>query len=129
MLAIFPTSPLYSRPARPPTRFQLPSFGGILKIGLQTTPHPMRKPPARTLAELQDRAKLGGRRPSDTVEGTRLNVVWEPAPLVLGIALTVESTMSAPDGLFVVRDPIVAFWHLTQGSNPHRTHKTSTLSA
>jgi mediator of RNA polymerase II transcription subunit 14 len=100
---------LYSRPARPPTRFQLSSLGGTLKIGLQTTPHPIRNPPARALAELQDRAKLGGRRPSDTVEGTRLNVVWEPAPLVLGIALTAQSTMSAPDGLFVVRDSIFVF--------------------
>ncbi|KAI0292502.1 mediator complex subunit MED14-domain-containing protein [Multifurca ochricompacta] len=52
--------------------------------------HPIRKPHARVLAELQDRAKLGGRRPSDTVEGTRWNIVWDPAPRALGIALTVE---------------------------------------
>lgn len=90
---------------RPPAgRFQLPSLGGTLKIELQTTPGPIRKPRARVLAELQDRAKLGARRPSDTVEGTRWNVVWEPAPRALGIALTAEGTMSAPDGLFVVRE-------------------------
>ncbi|KAI0296496.1 mediator complex subunit MED14-domain-containing protein [Multifurca ochricompacta] len=80
-------------PARPPplaARFQLPLLGGTLKIELQSTPHPIRKPHARVLAELQDRAKLGGRRPSDTVEGTRWNIVWDPAPRALGIALTVE---------------------------------------
>ncbi|KAI0248188.1 mediator complex subunit MED14-domain-containing protein [Lactifluus subvellereus] len=88
--------------ARPSAgRFQLPSLGGTLKIELQTTPGPIRKPRARVLAELQDGAKLGGRKPSDTVEGTRWNVGWEPAPRALGIALTAEGTISAPDGLFV----------------------------
>lgn len=53
--------------------------------------------------ELQDRAKLGGRRPSDTVEGTTWNVTWEPAPLALGIALTTEGAIPTPGGLTVVR--------------------------
>jgi hypothetical protein len=53
--------------------------------------------------ELQDRAKLDRRRPSDTVEGTTWHVVWEPAPLALGIALTIEGAIPAPGELTVVR--------------------------
>lgn len=92
-------------PARPPPHaasFQLPLLGGTLRIELLTTPDPIRKPNARVLTELQDRAKLGERRPSDTVEGTTWNVVWEPAPLALGIAITTEAVISPPDELIVV---------------------------
>jgi len=92
-------------PARPPyhaASFQLPLLGGTLRIELLTTPDPIRKPHARVLTELQDRAKLGERRPSDTVEGTTWSVVWEPAPLALGIALTTEGTITAPGELTVV---------------------------
>jgi hypothetical protein len=69
---------------------------------LLTTPDPIRKPHARVLTGLQDRAKLGEQRPSDTVEGTTRNVVWEPALLGLGIALTTEGTTPAPGELTVV---------------------------
>jgi mediator of RNA polymerase II transcription subunit 14 len=55
------------------------------------------------VTELQDRAKLGGRRPSDTVEGIAWNVVWEPTLLALGIALTSEGAISTPGELTVVR--------------------------
>ena len=82
--------------ARPPSHaasFQLPLLGGTLRIELLTTPDPIRKPHARVLTELQDRAKLGERKPSDTIEGTTWNVVWEPAPLALGIALTTEGAI------------------------------------
>jgi mediator of RNA polymerase II transcription subunit 14 len=92
-------------PARQPPHaasFQLPLLGGTLRIELLTTPDPIRKPNARVLTELQDRAKLGERRPSDTVEGTTWNVVWEPAPLALGIALTTEAVIPAPGDLRVV---------------------------
>ncbi|KAN0107393.1 Mediator complex subunit MED14 domain containing protein [Russula decolorans] len=91
-------------PARPPSyaaSFQLPLLGGTLRIELLTTPDPIRKPHARVLTELQDRAKLGERRPSDTVEGTTWNVVWEPAPLALGITLTTEGAIPAPGELTV----------------------------
>ena len=91
--------------ARPPSHaasFQLPLLGGTLRIELLTTPDPFRKPHGRILTELQDRAKLGERRPSDTVEGTTWNVVWEPAPLALGIALTTEGVIPAPGELTVV---------------------------
>jgi mediator of RNA polymerase II transcription subunit 14 len=92
-------------PARPPSHapsVQLPLLGGTLRIELLTTPDPIRKPHARALTELQDRAKLGERRPSDTVEGTKWNVVWEPAPLALGIALTTEGAIPSGE-LTVVR--------------------------
>ena len=72
-----------------------------------TTPDPIRKPHARVLTELQDRAKLGERRPSDTVEGTTWNVVWEPAPLALGIRLTTEGAIPTPGELTVVRARLV----------------------
>ena len=95
---------------QPPTRplpyaasFQLPLLGGTLTIELRTTPDPIRKPRARVLMELQDRAKLGRRRPSDTVEGTTWHVVWEPAPLALGITLTIEGATLTPGELTVVR--------------------------
>ncbi len=93
-------------PARPiphAASFQLPLLGGTLRIELRATPDPIRNPHARVLTELQDRAKLGGRRPSDTVEGTTWNVVWEPAPLALGIALTTEGVVPTSGELTVVR--------------------------
>lgn len=89
------------RPPPPAARFQLPLLGGTLKIELRTTTDPIRGPRARVLAELQDRAKLNGRRPSDTVEGTRWSVIWEPAPQALGIALTGNGAILAPEQLFV----------------------------
>jgi hypothetical protein len=99
--AEFPRHPL----ARPPSHavsFQLPLLGGgTLRIELLTTPDPICKPHARVLAELQDCAKLGKRRPSDTVEGTTWNVS-EPAPLALGIELTTEGAIPAPGELTVV---------------------------
>ncbi|KAH9963764.1 mediator complex subunit MED14-domain-containing protein [Russula dissimulans] len=91
-------------PARPPPHpgsFQLPLLGGTLRIELRTTSDPIRKPHARVVTELQDRAKLGGRRPSDTVEGIAWNVVWEPTLLALGIALTSEGAISTPGELTV----------------------------
>lgn len=79
-------------------------MGGTLKIELRTTPDPTRAPRARVLADLQDRAKLNGRRLSDTVEGTTWSVVWEPAPQALGIALAGNgATLLPPEQLFVVR--------------------------
>ena len=92
-------------PARAPhaTSSQLPLLGGNLRIELRATPDPIRKPHARILTELQDRSKLGARRPSDTLEGTRWDVVWEPAPLALGIALTIEGVTPSPGELTVVR--------------------------
>ena len=52
-------------------------------------------------------AKLGERRPSDTTEGTTWNVVWEPAPLALGITLTTDGAIPAPGELTVVRARLV----------------------
>ncbi|KAF8256603.1 mediator complex subunit MED14-domain-containing protein [Lactarius quietus] len=72
-----------------------------LSIELRTTSDPIRGPRTRVLAELQDRAKLNGRRPSDTIEGTRWSVVWEPAPQALGIALTGGGAILPPEQLFV----------------------------
>ena len=91
------------RPPPPAARFQLPLLGGTVKIELRSTPDPIRGPRACVLSELQDRAKLNGRRPSDTVEGTRWSVVWEPAPQALGIALTGGGAFLTPEQLSVVR--------------------------
>lgn len=92
-----------TRPLPHASSSQLPLLGGTLRIELRTSPDPIRKPRARVLMELQDRAKLGRRRPSDTVEGTTWHVVWEPAPLALGITLTIEGAIPAPGELTVVR--------------------------
>lgn len=91
------------RPPPPAARFQLPLLGGTVKIELRSTPDLIRGPRACVLSELQDRAKLNGRRPSDTVEGTRWSVVWEPAPQALGIALTGGGAFLTPEQLSVVR--------------------------
>ena len=103
--SIFP-----SRSRQPPARplphaasLQLPLLGGTLRIELRATPDPVRKSHARVLMELQDRSKLGGRRASDIVESMRSDVVWEPAPLALGIALTIEGVIPAHGELTVVR--------------------------
>jgi mediator of RNA polymerase II transcription subunit 14 len=122
----------YSRqpPPRPPppSRFQLPLLGGTLKIELRTTPDPIRGPRARVLAELRDRAKLNGRRPSDSVEGTRWSVVWEPAPQALGIALTGGGAILPPEQLHVVRGSQSRRFNLV-GDGACRTHKTLTSNA
>jgi hypothetical protein len=94
-------------PARLPSHaasFQLPLLGGggTLRIELLTMPDPIRKPHACLLTGLQDRAKLGEQRPSDTVEGTTWNIVWEPVLLGLGIVLTTEGTTPTPSELTVV---------------------------
>jgi hypothetical protein len=91
---------------RPPSHaasFQLPLLGGgTLRIELLTMSDPIRTPHARVLTELQDRAKLGERRPSEIVEGTTWDIVWEPAPLGLGIALATEGATPTPGELTVV---------------------------
>jgi hypothetical protein len=102
---ILPPCSRQPSPRPPPhaANFQISLLGGTLRIELRATSDPIRKPHARVLTELQDRSKLGGRRPSDTVEGTTWDVVWEPAPFALGIALTTEGVAPVPGELIVVR--------------------------
>ncbi|THH30411.1 hypothetical protein EUX98_g3773 [Antrodiella citrinella] len=57
-------------------------------------------PPPRLPEELQERAKLGEKtRPSDTVEGMRLEVKWEPQRGALGIMIPLEATQLSPEQL------------------------------
>lgn len=57
------------------------------------------------LAELQERAKLGGKRPSDAVEGLQFDVRWEPQSMALGIPIPPVATSVEEGELVIVRDP------------------------
>lgn len=62
----------------------------------------MRTPKARVLADLQQKSKLGGMRPSDEVEGLKFEVRWEPAKGAFGIMLPQEESVLPKGYLFVV---------------------------
>lgn len=64
---------------------------------------PVRKPKARILMELQQRAKLGTKgRPSDEVEGVRFDVRWEPQNMTLAVPANLEDVQFADGELVVV---------------------------
>lgn len=77
-------------PGRPPPRSKLPPLGGKLTISIvRVEPSPKNKanrsPKDRVLAELQEKSKLQGARPSDEAEPLRFEVKWEPQKEALGV--------------------------------------------
>ncbi|KAJ6602180.1 mediator complex subunit MED14-domain-containing protein [Mycena sp. CBHHK59/15] len=105
------TASYWLRPAIPNTygrpRTKLPLLGGTLTISIveakaqAQTRGPVRSPKARVLAELQQKSKLGGSRPSDEVEGLRFEVRWEPAKGALGAVISPE----IPEGFLFIVSP------------------------
>ncbi|TFY52257.1 hypothetical protein EVG20_g10628 [Dentipellis fragilis] len=93
-------------PPRTSARFKLPLLGGTLSIALVPSPGPRRSPRSRVLAELQERAKLPGRRPSDTVEGMSWNIEWAPAAGALGVKIALEDAVLAPGVVVVDADDL-----------------------
>ncbi|KAA1472975.1 MED14-domain-containing protein [Dentipellis sp. KUC8613] len=93
-------------PPRTNARFKLPLLGGTLSIALVPSPGPRRSPRSRVLAELQERAKLPGRRPSDTVEGMSWNIEWAPAAGALGVKIAPEDAVLAPGEVVVDADDL-----------------------
>ncbi|KZT67209.1 MED14-domain-containing protein [Daedalea quercina L-15889] len=90
-------------------RINLPLLGGKLTISIaraQTTPtnKANRPPKARVLAELQEKAKLRGGRPSDEVEPHELQVKWEPERSALGIIVPPEECHLAKSELSIDSD-------------------------
>ncbi|KAI0344782.1 MED14-domain-containing protein [Trametopsis cervina] len=75
---------------------------------------PHRSPRDRVLAELQERAKLGGRvqsqdvrskpQPSDEVESMKFSVTWEPQRTALGVQISVEDAILPPGELLIDAD-------------------------
>ncbi|KIJ59729.1 hypothetical protein HYDPIDRAFT_118235 [Hydnomerulius pinastri MD-312] len=102
-----PNPPNVPRP-QAPNRIKLPPHGGTLIISIvensatqQAGGGPARSPVARMLAELQKKAKLGGARPSDEVEGLKFDVKWEPVKGTLGVGIDQDETMAAIGELLV----------------------------
>ena len=54
------------------------------------------------LAELQQRSKLSGKRPSDEVEVMGFDVKWEPEKGALGVSIPVEEAHQAVGELKLV---------------------------
>lgn len=73
-----------------------------MTISLVASTQPQRKPKARILAELQERSRLGGLRPSDDVESMRWEVKWEPQKGALGVQLSPEDSVLSESELSVV---------------------------
>lgn len=76
---------------------RIPEIGGKLIIAIlearasvQAGGGPERSSKARVLADLQQKSKLGTKRPSDEVEGLRFKVTWEPEQGALGVQLPPE---------------------------------------
>ncbi|KII92020.1 hypothetical protein PLICRDRAFT_103790 [Plicaturopsis crispa FD-325 SS-3] len=98
-------------PGRPAPRSSLPQLGGTLTISIveshsppQTGGGPARSPKDRVMAELQQKAKLGGRRPSDEVEGLKFEVRWEPSKGALGVAVSPADAVMDPATLSISVD-------------------------
>lgn len=63
---------------------------------------PARSPKSRILSEIQRKSKLGGARPSDEVEGLKLEVKWEPSPGALGVNIAAEDASLPKEVLSIV---------------------------
>ncbi|KAF9559893.1 MED14-domain-containing protein [Agrocybe pediades] len=110
------------RPPPPPApgrpRQKIPPIGGTLTIAItqvfgppQAGRGPTRTSRQRVMARLQQKAKLGTKKPSDEVEGQRFVVKWEPSQGVLGMT-TAPSMMTLPEGVLQVDADNVDFEHL-----------------
>lgn len=62
-----------------------------------------RSPKARVLAELQEKSKLDGARPSDEVEPLRFDVKWAPEKGALGVNISAEDAKLPAGELMIVR--------------------------
>jgi mediator of RNA polymerase II transcription subunit 14 len=96
-------------PGRQNPRFKLPLVGGTLSISIveaqasaQAGGGPARSPQARVLAELQRKSKLGKSRPSDEVEGLRIEVRWEPTKGAMGVNLPPSDLVDPASNLSIV---------------------------
>jgi mediator of RNA polymerase II transcription subunit 14 len=85
---------------RAPNRSKLPLLGGTLTMSIveahsapQVGGGPARSSRARVLADLQQRSKLGGHRPSDEVESLKFEIGWEPANGALGVTIPAEEAI------------------------------------
>ncbi|EPT02595.1 hypothetical protein FOMPIDRAFT_1035808 [Fomitopsis schrenkii] len=90
-------------------RLNLPLLGGKLIISIARAPTSAinkanRPPKARVLAELQEKAKLRGGRPSDEVEPHELQVKWEPERNALGIPIPPGDCVLAKNELSIDSD-------------------------
>ncbi|KAF9268802.1 MED14-domain-containing protein [Marasmius fiardii PR-910] len=78
-------------PAR--QQVKLPSLGGTVTISIVENTNPFtagKRSRVLILADLQQKAKLGGMRPSDAVESLKIEVRWEPAPNALGASVSAQ---------------------------------------
>jgi mediator of RNA polymerase II transcription subunit 14 len=64
---------------------------------------PVRPPKARILAEIQERSKLGATtKPSDDVEGLKIEVTWEPTKGALNVSLPPYEAKLSSDSIKIV---------------------------
>jgi len=65
---------------------------------------PARTAKARMMAEIQEKSKLGvSTKPSDDVEGLKIEVKWEPTKGTLGVNLSSEESKLTSEFLKIVR--------------------------
>ncbi|KAL0581807.1 mediator complex subunit [Marasmius crinis-equi] len=113
-------------PSQGPPRQQtrLPNLGGTLTISIVECATSLatgkRSSRALILAELQQKSKLGMMRPSDTVEGLRIAVEWEPAPNALGASVTAQDC-NLPEGTLVVNSNNLDFESMLRTIIRHHT--------
>lgn len=84
---------------------RIPLLAGTLTVSIvesDTDATARLSPRAKILAELQRKAKLGGQRPSEEVEGLSFKVTWDPEYRALGIDVQREDLFVAPEVLTVV---------------------------
>ena len=68
---------------------------------------PTRSAKSRILAEIQERSKLGAvTKPSDDVQGLRVEVKWEPMKGVLNVSLSPEDANLSNEFLEIVCDQL-----------------------
>ncbi|KAK0212615.1 mediator complex subunit MED14-domain-containing protein [Desarmillaria ectypa] len=92
---------------------RIPEIGGKLIIAIveacasvQAGGGPERSSKARVLADLQQKSKLGAKRPSDDVEGLRFKVTWEPEQGALGVQIPPEELILHQEMLVIDADDL-----------------------
>ncbi|KAG7090906.1 hypothetical protein E1B28_009983 [Marasmius oreades] len=96
----------------PRQQVKLPSLGGTVTISIVESTNPFatgrRSSRVLILAELQQKAKLGGMKLSDTVENLKIEVRWEPAPNALGAPVSIQDC-NLPEGTLVANSDDLDF--------------------
>lgn len=102
----FPSLPALVKQQSLAAKEKLPPHGGTLTISIVETPlrdgRRAKDPKSRVLFGLQQRAKIGQKTPSDTIENLSFEIKWEIQKGVLAVPVPEDVVRSFPEPLFVV---------------------------